>query len=94
MLSEKEVKHVARLAQLSLSRKEVEKFRKELGKTLEYIKVLEEVDTKGVEPTSQVSGLEDVFRPDKKKASLSQKQTLSGTESSYKGYFKIESIFG
>ncbi len=94
MLSEEEVKHIARLAQLNLSSEEVDKFRKELGETLAYIEVLEELDTKGVEPTSQVTGLEDVFRSDKKTSSISQKQALSGTEKSYKGYFKVKSIFG
>ncbi len=93
MLSEEEVKHIAQLAQLDLTGKEVEKFRKELGKTLSYIEVLEELDTKEVRPTSQVTGLEDVFRSDKSTQSISQEQALSGTKNSYQGYFKVKSVF-
>jgi len=60
-----DVSHVAKLAKLNLSKVEVEKFRDQLFKVIEHIKVLGEVDTTGVEPTSQTTGLMDVLREDK-----------------------------
>jgi aspartyl-tRNA(Asn)/glutamyl-tRNA(Gln) amidotransferase subunit C len=47
-----QVRHVARLARLSLSPEEEERFAAQLGKVLEYIERLQAVDVSGVEPLS------------------------------------------
>lgn len=88
-----EVRHIAKLANLKLTKAEVEKFAKQLSETLEYIDILNELDTKGVEPTSQVTGLENVTREDKPKTSLSQKEVLSGAFDKHNKFFKIKAIF-
>jgi len=67
-LSAEEIKHIAELSRLDLSDEEVEKYRVELGKILEYVKILNEVETKKVDITVQVSGLMDVFRKDEAKS--------------------------
>jgi aspartyl-tRNA(Asn)/glutamyl-tRNA(Gln) amidotransferase subunit C len=64
MLSEDQVKHIAKLAKLSLNEKEVKKFSGQLSDILDYIDTLSEVDTEGVEPTSQVTGLTNVTEGD------------------------------
>ena len=92
-LTRKEVLHIARLANLHLTEKEVRKFQHELSDILEYIEILNELDTGGVRPTSQVTGLENVFRKDEIEESLSQKEALSGTKQKHNGYFKVKSIF-
>ena len=66
MLSEEQVRHIAKLAKLELSNEEVRKFAGQLTNVLEYIDVLNEVDTEGVEPTSQVTGLTNVTEGDDK----------------------------
>ncbi len=91
-LNEKEVKHVAKLARLNLTSQEVKKFQEQLSEVLDYIEVLKEVKTEKVEPTSQVTSLENVFREDRSQPSLGQKETLSGTKETYKGFFKIKRI--
>lgn len=63
-LTRDQVIHVAKLARLGLTEKEVEKFQKELSNILDYVEILSEVDTKGVEPTAQVTGLKNVTRKD------------------------------
>lgn len=63
-LSKDEVRHIAKLARLSLSEADVEKFTTELTSILEYVGKLQEVDTKGVEATAQMTGLSNVFRDD------------------------------
>ena len=63
-LSPDDVRHIAKLARLNLSDAEVEKFSKELSSILEYVEKLQEVDTEGVEPTAQVTGLHNSFRED------------------------------
>jgi len=66
-ITKEEIKHIAQLARLKLSDSEMSKLGSELGAILKYIEKLNEVDTKKIEPTSQVSGLSDVLRDDKVK---------------------------
>ncbi len=63
-LTEKDVRHVAKLARLTLTDAEVERFTKDLGGIFALIEQLGEVDTKNVEPTAQVTGLQNVLRED------------------------------
>ena len=58
------VRHIGKLARLRLTEQEVEKFAPELSSILQYIDKLAEVNTDDVEPTSQVTGLSNVFRED------------------------------
>jgi len=94
MLSKEEVIHIAGLANLKLSGQEVKKLQEELGRTLDYVQVLNELDTKKVKPTFQVTGLKNIFRKDKVEASLSQKEALSGTKSKNGKYFNSPNVFG
>ncbi|MBL7159108.1 Asp-tRNA(Asn)/Glu-tRNA(Gln) amidotransferase subunit GatC [Candidatus Microgenomates bacterium] len=92
-LSIDEVNHVAKLANLKLTPKELKKFQKQLSSILEYVNQLKELDTKNVEPTSQVTGLENVFREDEVKPSMSQEESLSNAKETHNGFFKVKAIF-
>ena len=59
-----EVKHVAKLANLSLKDEEMETYQKQLSEVIDYIKELQKVDVTGVEPTSQTTGLINITRED------------------------------
>ncbi|MFA6410732.1 MAG: Asp-tRNA(Asn)/Glu-tRNA(Gln) amidotransferase subunit GatC [Candidatus Buchananbacteria bacterium] len=63
-LSIKDVEHIAMLARLGLTEAEKEKFAGQLSSILDYFEQLKEVNTDNVEPTAQVTGLENVLRPD------------------------------
>jgi len=63
-LTKKEVEHIALLARLGLKEEEIEKYGNQLSSILEYVEQLQEVNTDGVEPTAQVTGLENVMRLD------------------------------
>lgn len=63
-LTKKDVQHVAALARLGLSDAEAEKFQVQLSGILEYVQQLNGVDTEGIEPTAQVTGLLNVMRDD------------------------------
>ncbi len=64
MLSEDQVKHVAKLARIKLTDAEVKKFGKQLSAVLSYMDILNEVDTEKVAETSQVTGLKNVMEKD------------------------------
>ena len=63
-LTRDDVLNLARLSRLRLSEEEIERLRGELSEILEYVETLDKVDTSGLEPTYQVTGLKNVFRED------------------------------
>ncbi len=87
-----DVKHVAKLASLPLTDEETSKLESELSETLNYVQELNEIDTKGVMPTSQVTGLENVEREDVAADSLTQDQALSNAKSKKDGFFVVKVI--
>jgi|EndMetStandDraft_3_1072993.scaffolds.fasta_scaffold75254_1 aspartyl-tRNA(Asn)/glutamyl-tRNA(Gln) amidotransferase subunit C len=59
-----DVRHLAQLSNLQLSDDEITSLQTDLANILDYIDQLNEIDTSGVEPTYQVTGLENVWRDD------------------------------
>ncbi len=80
MLSNQQIQHIAKLARLGLKKGEDEKFSKQISAILEYVDMLQEVDTDKVEPTSQVTGLENVTRKDAVERFSTKEELLACTE--------------
>ncbi|MBU0459088.1 Asp-tRNA(Asn)/Glu-tRNA(Gln) amidotransferase subunit GatC [Patescibacteria group bacterium] len=89
-LTPDEVRHIAKLARLNLSDKEVEKFAPQLSAIIDYIGQLSEVDTKNIEPTAQVTGLTNSFREDKVTEQLTNPDALLETSPLTKVEHQIE----
>jgi aspartyl-tRNA(Asn)/glutamyl-tRNA(Gln) amidotransferase subunit C len=64
MLTDTEVNHIAKLARIELTDAMRERMKQDLTKVLDYIALLDEADTSGVEPLYQVTGLQNQTRPD------------------------------
>ena len=92
-LTKKTVHRVAKLAELSLSPKEVTKLQSELSQIFEFVSRLDEVDTKNTPPLLQASNLEGVFREDKPTQSLPRKEALKNTTKTKNYYVKARKIF-
>lgn len=92
-LISEEVQKIAKLANLKLAKDEIKKFQTQLSETISYVEKLKKLDTKKVPPTSQVTGLENVFREDKVEPSISQEEALSGAKETYNGFFKVRAVF-
>jgi len=82
MLSEEQVRHVAKLARIELTDDEVERFGAQMSKVLGYVEKLSEVNTDGVVPTSQVTGLSSVMGEDRLRdgAECSREELLGCSE--------------
>ena len=93
MISKEQIEHIAKLANLTLSAEELEKFSGQLSETIDYIKKLNVLDTSIVLPTAQTTGLKNVFREDKVQPSLPQRNVLSNAKKTYKGFFVTKSVF-
>lgn len=78
MLTEEQVRHIAKLARIRLSDEEVEKFTTQLTGVLEYVDILKEVDTDKVPETSQVTGLCNVMEEDIVMPPQSSREELLG----------------
>lgn len=63
-ISLKDVQYLATLSNLELSDLEADSLRTDLDGIVNYIEQLGELDTSGVEPTYQVTDLENVWRND------------------------------
>ncbi len=64
-LTRDEVLKIAKLAKLEIADDEIDVYINELSEIIEYVKQLDKVDTEGLSPTNQVTGLNNVFREDK-----------------------------
>jgi len=80
------IKHVAEIARLNLSEKEVEEFLPELREVLKYFEILGKLDTKNVKPSFQAVDLKNVMREDKARESLKQEEVLN-VKNKKDGYF-------
>jgi len=88
------VDHIAKLAKIPVSEKEKEELAVGFNKTLEVIDELFKVDVSGVEPTHQITGLENILREDKidERKTITQDQALSNTKKKHNGYFVVDQI--
>lgn len=87
------ISHIAKLANLTITPDEEAKFESQLSSILSYVEKLNELDTTGVEETSQVTGLENITREDNTSPSLSQAEALSQSKNTYKGFFAVKGVF-
>lgn len=92
MKSKIDVKHIAKLANLTLDETELKRFESQLSNILSYIEKLLEVKTDGVPETSQVTGLENVRRNDTPSSSLTKNQALSSAPKKHNDYFIVKGL--
>lgn len=91
-ISEKEVRYVADLANLTLTEPEVARMAREMDAVLTHIDKLREVNTDGVEPMSQVlfdAAETATLRSDVEGPTLSNEDALANAPASGAGFYKV-----
>ena len=91
-ISIEDVEHVAKLARLALTDEEKETFRRQLSDVLEHARIISEVDTSDVPPTSHTLPLVNVFREDRSRPSLPLEEVTSNAAWAEDGAFKVPRI--
>ena len=91
MIDRDQVLHVAKLARLRLSDEEVDRMAGELSKILEHVETMNELDLEGVEPTSHVVPIENVWRADEPWPSLDREVALSQAPEHAEDSFRVPS---
>ena len=76
-ISTSDIQHLASLSSLALADDEVDGLRQDLENIIGYIEQLGKLDTAGVEPTYQVTGLENVWRDDEVQPGISRDELLN-----------------
>lgn len=94
ILSREEILHLAHLARLSLSEEEIDTFAKQFGETIDYIKNLDELDTKDIPPTNSVVDLKNVMYDDgtKNEIGLTVEEALQNAKKTKENEFVVERI--
>lgn len=91
-ISVKDVEHVALLSRLELTEEEKQEQLRELNKILDYMEILNKVDTSQVEPLAHVLPLQNVLREDELRATLPKEKVLQNAPEEDEGMFKVPKI--
>lgn len=88
-----EVTRLANLARIGITDDEAAALAGELDAIVGFVGRLSTVETEGIEPTSQVTGLVDVWREDVVKPSpLTREELLANAPATQDGYIKVRRV--
>jgi aspartyl-tRNA(Asn)/glutamyl-tRNA(Gln) amidotransferase subunit C len=90
----KDVEHIAKLANLEFTDAEKAKFTLQLNQILNYVEQMNKLDTSKVEPLSHVIELNNVFRADEVKQSVSTEEALKNAPEKNDHFFKVPKVIG
>jgi aspartyl-tRNA(Asn)/glutamyl-tRNA(Gln) amidotransferase subunit C len=93
-ISKQDVEHVARLARLSLTEDEKERFTAQLGSILGYIEKLQQLNTDNVSLTTHVLPVSNVWREDVMETSVlgSPDEILANAPDREGPFFKVKKV--
>ncbi|MCI8359310.1 MAG: Asp-tRNA(Asn)/Glu-tRNA(Gln) amidotransferase subunit GatC [Lachnospiraceae bacterium] len=89
IIDDETIEYVSILAKLELSEQEREQAKKDMGRMLDYIDKLGELDTEGVEPMVHIFPVQNVFRDDIVTNSDMREQLLSNAPEQKDGMFVV-----
>ena len=94
IFSVQDVHHIAELSNIPVTEDEKATLAEGFNTTMAVVDNLNKAQTSGVEPTNQVTGLENVSRKDvvDDERMLSQEEALRNAKRTYKGFFIVDQI--
>ena len=91
-MNREEVNHLASLVRMALDSEEVERLQTQLSEILDQFRVLQEVDTSEVQPTSHLVSLHSVMREDESQASYPSDEILQNAPHREAGLFRVRVV--
>lgn len=91
-ITEKDVEHVSSLAHLEFDDETKKNITIQLKNILAYVKKLNELDTTGIEPTSHVLPLQNVFKDDLMKTIFDKESSFQNAPQFDKGHYQVPKI--
>ena len=89
IISDEIIEYIGILAKLELSGEEKEQAKKDMGKMLDYMDLLNQLDTEGIEPMCNVFPVDNVFREDVAAEEEDREQILFNAPKTKDGAFKV-----
>ena len=89
LISDETIEYVGILAKLELSEEEKEQAKKDMGSMLDYIDMLNQLDTSEVEPMSHVFSVNNVFREDVVTNGDDREDIIKNAPAQKEGSFKV-----
>lgn len=93
-LTREEVLKVAKLAKLEFTNEEIEKYQQELNEILNYIDMLDELDTENIKPLSQINNDANNLKEDEVKPSLLVEDALKNAPETVDGTIVVPKVVG
>ena len=91
-ISTDDVQHLATLSSLQLADDDARALGEDLERIIGYIEQLSELDTGGVEPTYQVTGLKNIWRDDVIEKSVGREKLLKLAPESTDNQVKVPKV--
>ncbi|HQN92226.1 MAG TPA: Asp-tRNA(Asn)/Glu-tRNA(Gln) amidotransferase subunit GatC [Methanoculleus sp.] len=88
MITEREIEHIAELADIGISKEEISEFTSQFNAILDYFEILDTVEGE----SAPESGMVNVFREDEPRPSLPQKKVLENAGSTENGFIKAPRV--
>lgn len=89
MITKDEVMHIADIAMLNFSEKDIDVFTEKFSQVLSFVETISEVDTENVEPTYQINDDAGALKDYEENQVLTRDEVLQNTVEHQYGYFKI-----
>lgn len=93
-LDRQQVAKIAYLARLSLTDSELAEMTQQLGKIVDLVDQLSEVNTDGVEPMVHAIELQNVLQQDGIKSSLPREKALANAPDADEECFRVSAVLG
>jgi aspartyl-tRNA(Asn)/glutamyl-tRNA(Gln) amidotransferase subunit C len=93
-LSRQDVEKVALLARLELSSSELDALTTQLQQVVEYVEVLNELDTQSTEPMAHALDVANVFADDQVRPSLPREQALANAPHQDGQFYLVPAVLG
>ena len=94
IISDETIEYVGILAKLELSPEEKEQAKQDMGRMLDHIDKLNELDVSGVEPMSHVFPVNNVFREDEVTNGDGSEETLANAPKEKDNQFVVPKTIG
>ncbi|MBA4385398.1 MAG: Asp-tRNA(Asn)/Glu-tRNA(Gln) amidotransferase GatCAB subunit C [Anaerolinea sp.] len=88
-----EVEHISKLARLNLTEEEKSRYREQLSSILDYVNMLQELDTTAISAASGVQPDECPLRVDNPRDPMSTDELLKNAPATTKDQFRVPPVF-
>lgn len=92
-MKKEHIDHLAALAKMDLSEEEKEKYAGQFVGIIDFVEQLNELDTRDVDPLSQVIDQKNVVRPDEERLIFSRDKALAEAPELDKDQIKVKAVF-